>query len=487
MQYQQAYTTMAAPVQYAEAPQAAYTMAAPAVQYQQAAQYTTMAAPQMVEYAAAPQVQPAMRAMAPHLAAPPDVSAGTVVWSLDAAATKEHARRQANIERVQHLVGEFMAGRPEGYMAGVADDFKGSVLGGLLPGAEAIADKEAFGALMSSMDQFMEVKKFEPSNWRAVGDDVYFNVDWTFVWKETGETVDTSALVRKVLRSGLICEKYHMLDGALIERLTGKAAPHSQAPVERVQALLAEYAAGRPEGYMAGVADDIKTDVLGGLLPGAVGESKEAFGALMGSMDQFMEVHKFEPHNFRAMPNSDMIFNVDWTFVWKPTGKTVSTTAICRKVLKEVDGALMLCEKYHMVDAGCIAPEPPALQCVVCTPNDESKPDKCFGPDGAQAKMWVTKMADGRQAARIKVEPGFDWRAVVKPMLPGCPDWCPATHFGYLESGTMGVRMADGTEKTIHAGETYFIPSGHLPIVEGEPAVMVEFSQDQTYAQLAKK
>jgi len=274
------------------------------------------------------------------------------------AAVREEARRQANIARVQHLVGEFMGGRPEGYMAGVDDAITGSVLGGLIPGGEAVANKAEFGALMGKMEEFMEVKRFEPSNWRAVADDVLFNVDWTFVWKETGETVDTTALVRKVVRNGKICEKYHMICPQLIERLTGKAPPHSAAPVERVQALLAEYTAGRPEGYMAGVADDFTFDVLGGLIPGAVGTDKAAFGALMGSMGEYMDVQKFEPYNFRAMPNSDMIFNVDWTFVWKQTGATVETTAICRKVLKEVGGALMLCEKYHMVDAACIEPKP---------------------------------------------------------------------------------------------------------------------------------
>lgn len=284
---------------------------------------------------------------------------------VDVASATEQMRRQANIERVQHLVGEFMAGRPEGYMAGVDDAIKGSILGGLLPGAEAVSNKAEFGAVMGVMDQYMEVQKFEPKNWRAVGDDVLFNVDWIFVWKKTGETIETTALVRKVVRDGRICEKYHMIDPALIERLTGKAAPHSQAPVERVKALLAEYGAGRPEGYMAGVADDFTFDVLGGLIPGAVGTQKAAFGELMGSMSEFMDVIKFEPYNFRAMPNNDMIFNVDWTFVWKKTGMTVSTTAICRKVLKEVDGVLMLCKKYHMVDAACIEPDSTSLEAFV--------------------------------------------------------------------------------------------------------------------------
>jgi hypothetical protein len=46
----------------------------------------------------------------------------------------------------------------------------------------------------------------------------------------------------------------------------------------------------------------------------------------------------------------------------------------------------------------------------------------------------------------------------------------------------MGVKMKDGTEKTIKAGESYLIPPGHLPAME-EDAVMVEFSQVRKLAQ----
>lgn len=123
---------------------------------------------------------------------------------------------------------------------------------------------------------------------------------------------------------------------------------------------------------------------------------------------------------------------------------------------------------------------------VICTPCDASAPDKCFGPEGSAAMMWLNKLPDGRQVARIKVQKGFDWRASVAPKLPGCPQWCPATHFGFLESGTMGIKMQDGSERTIRAGETYLVPPGHLPVMS-EDAVMVEFSQDTTYTKDIKK
>ena len=106
-------------------------------------------------------------------------------------------------------------------------------------------------------------------------------------------------------------------------------------------------------------------------------------------------------------------------------------------------------------------------------------PDTTFGPVGKQARMW-TRTVEGRQVSRVEADAGFDWLASIKPLLPEHPDWCPSTHFGYLESGEMLVRMKDGTEQTIRAGETYFVSTGHVPVFERD-TVMIEFSQDTTY------
>ena len=255
---------------------------------------------------------------------------------------------------MQALVAEFQAGRPEGYLTGVAPDIKGSVLGGLIPCGDDYHGKAAFREIMESMPQFMEVQKFEPKNWRAVNDDVLFNVDWAFVWIPTGKLIETTALVRKVVRDGMICEKYHCICD--VEAITGQPSPHDATPVERVQELLAEYGAGRPEGYLAGCADNFSGSVLDGLVPGAVFDTKAGFGKLMGEMEEYMEVTKFEPCNFVAMPNNDMMFNVDWCFTWKATGKVVETTAVVRKVLDKDNN---LCEKYHMVDSDCVLEESP--------------------------------------------------------------------------------------------------------------------------------
>ena len=43
---------------------------------------------------------------------------------------------------------------------------------------------------------------------------------------------------------------------------------------------------------------------------------------------------KFAPRDFRALPNDDVMFLVDWAFLYKPTGRHVETTAVVRKVVK---------------------------------------------------------------------------------------------------------------------------------------------------------
>lgn len=67
-----------------------------------------------------------------------------------------------------------------------------------------------------------------------------------------------------------------------VEAITGEKAPvHDQTPVTRVQEALAEYGAGRPEGYLARVSDDMLGSVLAGVLPdeAAIFSTKEGFAA----------------------------------------------------------------------------------------------------------------------------------------------------------------------------------------------------------------
>merc|ERR1712091_357897 len=82
-------------------------------------------------------------------------------------------------------------------------------------------------------------------------------------------------------------------------------------------------------------------------------------------------------------------------------------------------------------------------------------PTKEFGG----AKMWLKKdLPDGRQVQRIFIPKGFDWVKTISPMLSKAGEgpvmWCPVTHFGYLESGSMGIKFKDDPDniKIIKAG-----------------------------------
>jgi hypothetical protein len=95
---------------------------------------------------------------------------------------------------------------------------------------------------------------------------------------------------------------------------------------------------------------------------------------------------------------------------------------------------------------------------------------------------------NGLQTMEICLEVGFDWKESVGKNLPGCPEWCPVTHFGYLRQGTMKVYHEDGSEPvTVNTGDTYNIGPGHRPEVLGsDPCIMVEFSQDPTLTATAE-
>ena len=57
----------------------------------------------------------------------------------------------------------------------------------------------------------------------------------------------------------------------------------------------------------------------------------------------------------------------------------------------------------------------------------------------------------------------------------GCPnDRCSCPHWGYVLKGRMRVLYADG-EETLQAGDLFYIPPGHTPVVE-EDIEFVEIS-----------
>jgi quercetin dioxygenase-like cupin family protein len=65
----------------------------------------------------------------------------------------------------------------------------------------------------------------------------------------------------------------------------------------------------------------------------------------------------------------------------------------------------------------------------------------------------------GGEVGRYTVQPGCRWSEHVKPMAG--TELCEAPHFQYHVSGTIRIRMADGTEFDVGPGEVSMLPPGH--------------------------
>ena len=87
----------------------------------------------------------------------------------------------------------------------------------------------------------------------------------------------------------------------------------------------------------------------------------------------------------------------------------------------------------------------------------------------------------GAAIGRVVFQPGWKWSTCVKPLAN--TKSCEAAHFGYQISGTMRIRMDDGTEKECKGGEVALVPPGHDAWVVGnEPVVIIDFQGMVDYA-----
>jgi hypothetical protein len=105
-------------------------------------------------------------------------------------------------------------------------------------------------------------------------------------------------------------------------------------------------------------------------------------------------------------------------------------------------------------------------------------PDEVRSPD--KTRVEVVRL-EGYTLGRFNFQPGWRWSECVKPVVK--TDLCQTSHVGYAVSGRITVRLNDGTEKTISAGQSYTIPPGHDAWVEGsEPFVGIEVMSAEQYA-----
>jgi mannose-6-phosphate isomerase-like protein (cupin superfamily) len=104
--------------------------------------------------------------------------------------------------------------------------------------------------------------------------------------------------------------------------------------------------------------------------------------------------------------------------------------------------------------------------------------DEVRSPD--KTRVEVNHM-DGFTIGRFNFEPGWRWSECIKPVVK--TDTCQLSHVGYAVSGKLTIRMGDGSEKTIVAGDSYTIPPGHDAWVEGNDAfVGIEVMSADDYA-----
>ena len=101
----------------------------------------------------------------------------------------------------------------------------------------------------------------------------------------------------------------------------------------------------------------------------------------------------------------------------------------------------------------------------------------------AKGKVEVVNLGEAT-IGRATFEPGWRWSTCVKPLAK--TNSCETAHFHYQVSGTMRIRMDDGTEMECKAGDVAIVPPGHDAWVVGnEPVIAVDFHGMREYAKPA--
>jgi hypothetical protein len=107
-----------------------------------------------------------------------------------------------------------------------------------------------------------------------------------------------------------------------------------------------------------------------------------------------------------------------------------------------------------------------------------ARPDEMRALD--KGKLELLRIGD-TTVGRATLEPGWQWSKSVKPIAK--TESCEAPHFQYHVSGRLKVRMDDGTEKELKAGDVSFLHAGHDAWVVGnDPVVIVDFQGMALYA-----
>jgi quercetin dioxygenase-like cupin family protein len=105
-------------------------------------------------------------------------------------------------------------------------------------------------------------------------------------------------------------------------------------------------------------------------------------------------------------------------------------------------------------------------------------PDETRTPP--KTRVEVVRL-EGFTIGRFTFEPGWRWSECIKPVVG--TESCQVSHVGYAVSGRATIRLTDGTEQMISAGQSYTIPPGHDAWVVGdEPFVAIEVMSAEQFA-----
>lgn len=93
--------------------------------------------------------------------------------------------------------------------------------------------------------------------------------------------------------------------------------------------------------------------------------------------------------------------------------------------------------------------------------------------DVAGVVMDIARVGSGR-VKRVVYPAGFQWSRDMKELVG--TDYCMHAHVGFLVSGRIQIRYADGCTVDFVAPQPVQIDPGHDGMVPGsEPAVLIEF------------
>jgi hypothetical protein len=95
-------------------------------------------------------------------------------------------------------------------------------------------------------------------------------------------------------------------------------------------------------------------------------------------------------------------------------------------------------------------------------------------------KVRSLKGLGGMYTAYAEIPAGADFT----PLLQGLPnDKCHCPHWGYVLSGSINLRYADGSEEVVKAGEVFYWPPGHTAWTE-EETTFIEFSPEKEFEEV---